>query len=396
MTLFSVQPNGLITVDSSEIKQSFENAYKDTFGANLNTEAGTIQGQMIITDTKMMTYAQNQCALVANAFSVLTAKGSALDVAAAFWGYYRKSGQKTVVNATITGLSGTVIQAGALAGNGDHNFALLDTVTIPITGSTNAQFQAVDSGSISCVAGSLTEIISAQSGWDSISNSADGILGYETESDNQFRQRITANWFNIRARGELGSIMDNLAQLDGVLTVLVRENPTNYPLTIDGYTLVAHSIYVAIVGGNNSDIAKVLFDQKASGSATNGEIDCTYQDTYTGVNNTYKIVRPDFVNIALEVKYSNNYYTPVDVEDKIKNLILQYINDNSFSIGQVVSGYDLARAFVGFEYANLISIKVAVYDAENEMTYTDYIDTTIEEIAVLSAENISCVQVTGV
>lgn len=383
MSLFEVQPNGLITVDSTNIKESFETAYKEALGANLNTEAGTPQGQMIITDTKMLSYAQNQCALIANAYSVLTAVGKALDVAAAFWGYYRKSGQQTVVNATITGSANTIIPAGALVSNGSNQFQLLDTITIPVGGTINAQFQAIDKGAISCEAGTLTEIISTQTGWDTITNSTGGIVGYAEETDNQFRARITANWLNIRAKGELGAIMDNLAQLDGVLSVLVKENPTNVSTTIDGITLVSHSIYISIVGGNSSEIAKVIYYNKASGSATNGDTTCTYRDD-NGINNSYLIKRAESYPFNVKIRYSRNTYATADIEEKLSNLLNQYIIDNPFKIGQIVSGADLASAFADFGDATIVSIKF--YFTDSPSTELDYINATIAQIPQLEDE----------
>ena len=120
MSLFSVTNQGVITVDTSEIKSDFEEAYKGALGANINLESSTFQGQMITNDTATLTKAMNEVVNIANSFSVYTATGQALDVAAAFFGYYRKQGVGTVVTATLSGTANTVIEEGDLASDGTY------------------------------------------------------------------------------------------------------------------------------------------------------------------------------------------------------------------------------------------------------------------------------------
>lgn len=388
MSLFKVTADGLITVDSSLIKENFEDAYKQALGADLNIEAGTAQGQLIISDTKMLTYAQEQGVNIANSFSVLSASGKALDVAAGFWGYYRKTAQKSVARCLLTGKSGVTIPSGSLISDGTNEFEALDNITISET-TTYAQFQAVESGAISCEANTLTTIITAIDGWDSVTNPTSGVLGYDVESDNQFRQRITANLLNIRARGELGSIMDNIAQLDGVLSVIVRENPANESITIDEQELQPHSILVSVVGGEESNIAQSIYGQKAAGIGTNGQVQISYQDSNSGITFNYRIVRPEFINLQVNVNYAENLFTPIDIDDKIKSAILEYVTSNSFKIGDLISGYVLARALDGFKYADLVSIKVKISGND----WFDSVKTTISQIAVLTADNITVTEI---
>lgn len=388
--MFSVNEFGVITIDTADIKAEFEEAYKNALGGDLNTDVGTPQGQMIVNDTQSLVYAQNQVVLVANAMSVLTATGKALDVAAQWWGYYRKQASATVVIATITGTQGTVIPEGALVSNGSNEFALLNGITIPAGGSISAQFACTEKGAIPCASNTLTTIVTTISGWSTVNNGQAGIIGYDEENDALFRSRITANWLNIRARSILGAIVDNIAQLDGVVSVLGRENPTSSSVTIDSITLAPYSIYLNILGGTGSEIAKILAEQKTLGAATNGSTTITYADALVGQNYSYNIDRPTMQSIKVEINYSKNYYTPADVEEQIKNTLSAYIEENPFMIGQVISGNELAQAFINFKYANILSVKVAFLA---DLSYSDYIDCKISECAVLASSDISCVEV---
>ena len=386
MSLFSVSEAGIITVDSSNIAEAFENAYKEALGANLNTETGTFQGQMIQTDTAMLSYAQNQCALIANAFSVYSATGTALDVVAAFWGYYRKEGVPTVVNCTMTGTASVVIPAGSLVSDGTYQYKLLDDATIGAGGSVTGQFQCTTAGAIVCQSNTVTEIVSTLYGWDTVTNPAAGIVGYEKESDNAFRTRITANWFNIRGRGALGAIVDNMAQLSGAISVLGRENPSNASITIDGITLPEHSVYVCVAGGANEDIARMMYDQKTIGADTTGNTQVVWYDSTTGLTNKYYIQRPTQVSLAIKVTYASNYFTPTNVVQQIQEAILTYIEANPLSIGQMVSGNWLAQAFNEFDSAAIVSVKVGI--AGGSPTYADYQAMTISQMPVIEAANI--------
>ena len=391
MSLFSVTETGLITVDSSGIKDAFIQAYQGALGSGIRTDAGTFQGQMILNDTSMLTYAQNQCVLIANAYSVLRAKGSALDVVANFWGYYRRQATATVVNCLMSGDEGLIIPKGSLVSDGTHKYELLDDAEISASGSVIGQFQCTEKGAIVCLGGEITEIVSTLEGWDTVVNNASGVTGYDVENDNQFRARITANWFNVRARGSLGAIWDNIAQLENVASVCVRENPANVEIDIDGYVLNEHSVFVCVAGGSESDIAECLYNQKTIGADTNGDTLVSWYDSTTGLTNSYRIQRAETVNLKVDVNYQTSYFTTADVEEQIKTAILGWVSENPFRIGQTISGNMLAQAFDGFVYANLLSIKVGVVGSEDDPE--DYLTTTIGQIAVLEGANITCTEV---
>lgn len=380
MSLFTVNERGIITVDSSSLKESVDEGYKQALGAELNLEVGTPQGQLSTNDTQFLSYAQEQAVQLANSFSVLTAQGDALDTAAGFWGYYRKYNTSTVVNASCNGAAGTVIPAGSKAISGSNTYTLLNDVTILSTGSVIGQFQCDVAGAIPCLPNTLNQIATPVNGWDSVNNNVAGIMGYAEESDSTFRTRITSNWLNIRAKSILGAIVDNVAQADNVISVVGRENMSTVTRIIDGVTMVANSIYLCVLGGQGSDIAKVLTEQKTLGAATNGNRTVSYSDPLVQFNYEYQIRRPDMVDLQVQVQYKQNYYTPADVEQQIINNIQSYIAANPFMIGQVISGSDLMNALVNFQYADILAIKVGLVGGE----LSDYVQTSIEQVGTIS------------
>lgn len=385
MSTFSVSSQGVITVDTSAIKADFQAAYQNALGANLDLDDSTPQGQLITNDTATLTSAMGEVVNIANSFSVFYATGTALDVVAAFFGYYRKQGVGTVVTANLTGTAGTIVPKGSIVSNGTFEFALLDDTAINSAGTTTAQFQCTQYGANPCLAGTLTTIVTTVEGWDTVNNPADGIQGYTTENDNEFRYRITANWFNIRARSILGAIVDNVAAINDVITAVGRENPGDSQLQIDDVTLKPHSIYICAVGGNSDDIAQVLAGQKTLGAGVNGNTEISYYDPDVDYTYTYIINRPTVMDLYVEIQYSANSYTPANVEPQIKQLVMEYVAENPFKINQTISGNILAQALNDFNQIDLLSFKVRLGPSGS---FTDYVETTISQVAVLSEDNI--------
>lgn len=386
MSIFSVTNQGVITVDTSTVKASFEEAYKGALGAALNLDTSTPQGQLIANDTETLVGAMGEVVNITNSFSVYYAKGPALDVAAAFFGYYRKQEVGTVVPAVLTGAANTVIPAGSLASDGVFEYALLDTVVILDGQTTTAQFQCTTPGPNPCPANMLTTIVSVVPGWDTVNNPSDGVQGYLTENDNEFRYRITANWLNARASSLLGAIVDNVAAINDVISVLGRENYGDTSIEIDGVTLAPHSVYLCVLGGEGDKIAEVLAGKKTLGAGVNGNTDVVYYDADVDYNYTYKIRRPDIVDLAVEIQYAVNSFTSPNIEEQIKSLIVTWVSENPFKIGQTISGNMLAQAFSDFNQATILSVKVRAGESGN---FLDYVTNTIAQVAILSEQNIT-------
>lgn len=387
MSMFTVTNQGVITVDTSSVRSDFEQAYKTALGTTLNTDVSTAAGQLITNDTTMVTTAQQECVAIANESNPYYATGQALDVAAAFYGYYRKQGVPTTVVATLTGSSGVAIPAGAIVSDGTNQYTLLDATSIPSTGSVSAEFQCTTTGPIECPAGTLTEIITTISGWDSVTNPTAGIVGYNSENDNVFRDRITANFLNKRARAILGAIIDNVAAIDNVVSVVGGENPIDETAIVNGIEMPPHSIYLTVLGGNDATIAQVIAEQKTMGAETVGNTQVAYTDPRIGYQYTYNIYRPTVVPIYVQVQYTANAYTPANADTQIMGLISEYVINNPFKIGQTISGNMFGVALAEYNKVDLLAIKVST----DNSTWTDYVNISQTQVAVLSTGGTSTI-----
>ena len=382
---FTVNENGVFTVDTSDVKAAFETAYKNALGQTLDVNAGA-QKQLIINDTETVVAFMNDVCLLLNSENIFYAKGEALNVTAARFGYYRKQNTHTVVAATITGDEGTVIPAGSLASDGTNEYELLETVSIPVGGTVDVEFQAVEPGTVVCLAGTLTTIVSVIAGWDTVDNAQAGISGYDEESDNTFRNRVLNTLLQMRAKVLLGAIAANVGQVDNVLSVKVLENPVNATNTVEGVSMPPYSIYVGVLGGNGSDIAEALARTKTLGCPMVGDTVVTYYDAQAAYNNNYKIQRPNITPIDVEITYSATATTPANIQTVLADTLLAYLSDNMPQIGQTVSSFYLNKAFDGFGYAQIYSVKVKLH---SDVSFGDYAVINADEIAQLVAGNIS-------
>lgn len=396
MSRFSVTPNGVITVDTIDIQSEFEEAYRGALGADLNLDPSTPQGQMIINDTSSYVGIQAEIINIANNYSVFYASGHALDVAGSRYGYYRKQGTSTVVVATLTGGTGTTIPAGSIASDGTNQYKSLNTVTLDAQGTASVQFECTVPGAIACPAGTLTSIETPISGWDSITNTYPGVPGYAYETDTAFRERITANMLQKRGRSALGAIVDNIAAINDVVSVVGRENVADTTETIDGIEMLPHSIYLAVFGGDDVTIAKTIAAQKTLGAATNGNTTVSYLDSDIGYTYQYKIERPAQIQLNVQVTYADTLYTPPESEvyATIRNLIMEYVANNPFKIGQTIVGADIFKGIqqTADSMVDLLSVAVKV---GNTTTYVPYITTALNQIAALNASNITFIKSAG-
>lgn len=389
MSLFTVTNQGVITVDTADIKTEFENAYKSALGANLNTDSSSVAGQLITNDTATITAAMAECVAMANENNVYYATGQALDVAASFYGYYRKQGVPTVVVATLSGQEGVVVPAGTKFSDGTNEFISLNEVVIPETGIASVECKCTVLGPVLCPAGTLTTIVDEIPNLESVSNQDDGVPGYDTESDNVFRERVTANFLNLHARAILGAIIDNINAINDVRSVAAAENPTEETQVVSGVTMGPHSIFVTVLGGADIEIAKVLSQQKTLGAATIGNTNVSYVDDYSGYLYSYKIFRPEQVTLYAQIQYSANEYTSANVSSEIINILAEYIENNPLKVGQTVSGAWLTQAFDEYNKINLLAVKVST----DNSTWADYVTMTKTQVGALSSSNITTTEI---
>lgn len=325
-------PEGLVVPADAAVLAGVQADIDAAFGGGLNPALETPQGQLASSHTAAIADKNAEFAHFVSQVDPLYADGHFQDAIARIYFLTRKPATPTAVQATLTGLAGTVVPAGTLAQDTSGNtYVCAGDVTIPLTGSVVAEFQNADTGPIPCPAGTLTQVYQAVPGWDAITNANDGTLGADVESraDFEYRRR---NSVALNAEGTNGAIYAAVFNIPDVLDVYVTDNAsgaivnkgsTNYPLA-------PHSLYVGVVGGVDADIAAAIWAKKDVGCDYNGNTSVTVTDKsgYSYPEPTYsvKFHRPTNIPIKFAVDIANDPGLPSNIVDLIKSAIIARFN----------------------------------------------------------------------
>jgi uncharacterized phage protein gp47/JayE len=183
-----VENTGLITPDVQDLLSTVQNEYKAAFGDSLLLNGNTPQGVLINAEVLARVRTLQLNCTVANQINPNRAGGVFLDSIYALTGGQRTPALNTLVSLSLTGVSGTTIIVGSLVQDTSGNmYATVATVVI-LNGTANVNAQAVATGPIAVLPGTITTIISNTLGWETVTNPSSQIfLGTTTQSDSSAR-----------------------------------------------------------------------------------------------------------------------------------------------------------------------------------------------------------------
>ena len=103
---------------------------------------------------------------------------------------------------------------------------------------------------------------------------------------------------------------------------------TAWKKTIDNYTLTPHSIFVSVIGGENEDIAKAIYNNLSAGCDYNGNTSVDITNEYSGAVETVKFYRPDVFNIFVKVQIQNS----ASLQNDYENIVKQAVYNNFYGL----------------------------------------------------------------
>lgn len=351
---------GLEVPSTEEIRADLGSAIQAAFQTRpdeplLNIEPSSPMGQVLDLIVAEIEAKNAEIAFLSNMINPNSAQGRFLDALAALYGIDRKISEPTIVTATVRGLRGTFIPYGVIAQDSNGNqfrHAAAGGVTIGASGVAETSFEAIEHGALEVAAGSLNRIVTIIAGWDSITNTAAGVVGRDEESDAELRQRM-ADSYAINATGYVEAIQSNLAELDGVIDCAVLENPTSETVTKFGIAIDPHSIAVSIVGGKDKAIAETIYRRKDAGCGTTGNYLVTYTDkSYKDATYAYKITRPTSTALKVNVEFFASAMTDEAIQavkEAIVNDVLGLGENDRIGMASVVYAsrfYSVVQAVV--------------------------------------------------
>lgn len=346
-------PAGLVIPAETAVLAGVQDDINAAFGGGLNPALETPQGQLASSQAAIIGDKNNEFALFVNQVDPQYAADRFQDAIGRIYFLTRKPATPTTVQATVNGLAGTVIPGGTLAQDTSGNtYACSGNVTIDATGSVTAEFQNIETGPIPCAAGTLTQVYQAVPGWDAITNAADGTLGSDVESRADFEYR-RKNSVAKNGTGTPQAIYAEVFALADVLDVYVKDNPTGSAVNTGStnYPIAAHSVYVAVVGGADADIASAIWRKKDLGCDTNGNTSATVVDpsgySYPQPSYSIKFQRPASLAVKFAVRIVNDPSLPSNIVTLVKNAIIARFNGADGTTRERIGATILASRYYG-------------------------------------------------
>lgn len=321
-------------------------------------------------------------------FNPLTATGVSLDLVGLLIGTARNQATFSTVLLTMTGTVGAVITNGQAEDSNGNFWNLPSTVTIPGGGSINVTALAVNPGSISANAATITIIAKPTADWTGITNGSAATVGEPVEPDSAYRARLLIS----QSKPSLTLLAGTTAAVAAVPNVtrsVVYENPNGYTASYGlvntsgtavtrvlgysfdatmvtqaftiagvGYTVASvsdgdhlaltssagsqtgaaffigggvalgpgHSITAVVENGNSTAIAQAIYNNKNPGVLTNGTTTVTVTDPLNG-------------NISMPISFDILGYVSIYVSLNIHGLSPAYNSAVQAQIQAAVSTY---------------------------------------------------------
>lgn len=309
----------------SAVRTMWVEAFNDADMPELNTDSSTPQGQLIDGQTAAIMNKDNELLFLANQFNPATASGIFQDALAKIYFLNRQAATATIVACTCTGLQGVTIPAGAvIQTTSGLQLTNMQEGVISSSGSIVLNFQATQTGPIAVVAGTANIIVTQIPGWDTVNNTAAGVVGRNEESQQEFALRIQKS-VAINSQGSTDAIYAALANLSGVVAVVILENDSDTAVEDNGVNIAAHSICISIYGGNNDDIAETIYNKKDMGCGTVGNTQISYTNS-RGTTFNYNILVPEPYPIGIKVSINNTTSLPSNIQALVQQAVLDNFN----------------------------------------------------------------------
>lgn len=223
---------------------------------------------------------------------------------------------------------------------------------------------------------SLTRIRSSVVGWRSVSNPFTIAESQGIETDYDFKKRINlivgsyvATWDAMYAR---------LFAVKGVKFVNIRENY----LSQSSSQITNNGVAITVLGGDDAEIAKTIFEVVPMGIATSGTVELPVVDI-VGNQHIVKFSRPKVAKLKLKLSLSLEPDFPSNGKQLIKQALVDYFNN--LRVGESVKISRLYSPINKIQGFGVNSLQIGFLN-------DDYLTTNLElshdQVASLSAENI--------
>lgn len=324
---------GLTTSTRQELVDYFTSKYQEIYGADINLESDTPDGQMMNINIQSILDIQDLLTQVYNNQSPDSAIGNVLDQRVAINGIQRQAGTFTVTNVTVVTTQSVNLYGSdqsdqpiyTVSDSAGNLWELQTTVLGTGVGSFVYAFQAAVPGAQLTIPNTITIQVTIVLGVASVNNPTTyTTLGINEESDAALRIRRQRS-VSLASQGYLAGLRAALLNIEGMASAFVYENNTD---TTDGDGVPSHSIWVITSGtATDEDIAQAIYDKRNAGCGMFGDEEYEIEQ----VDGTFFTIRWDeVVAVNLFIFFtatSINGTTEPDVNAIRTGLVSSFIPD---------------------------------------------------------------------
>ena len=193
----------------------------------------------------------------------------------------------------------------------------------------NGKFTAVETGYQTCEIGELDEIAVAVSGWSAVYNYTAGVPGEDLESDESLRVRRAAAARARKSRATDPAIEAALLDVPGVSTAIVK---SNRGFTTDDEGVPGKAFVSLVVGGNDNEIAKCIYENQPAGIQSYGNTSVNITDSH-GIEQQISFSRPTPIYLWVKVTYSLYDEEAFPGQDVVKDALVEWA-EKEYTLGK--------------------------------------------------------------
>ena len=382
--------DGLVTQTLEEIRTDLINKFKAVYGANINVEQNSPDGQFInilaqikrdILDLITQLYNNIDVDAVYGLAQQILYKLNGITINAYTYSYVYVNVTATE-DVTLAGLDdnidnidGTGYTVRDVNGN---RYILASTTNLTAGTTTLLNFRAAELGSVTSLANTITVMETIQKGISGVNNPANNyITGNTGETTAQFRQRRNKT-MNVASQGFTDSIESQMLNILGVTQCKAYDNKGD--TTVDG--IPPHTLWVVVEGGTPEEIGQIIYANIPPGIPMKGSRSVAITKPSGDVGYYYYDVASP-VDLYVRATIKNFTSNPLD-EDYVKTQLAQ----TDYNIKEMVKTSDLTQIMqtalgeTGTPYNVEISL--------DENTWAEYLTPSgLDEYFVITTDNIT-------
>ena len=316
-----IDGNGVHIPSYEDRLESLVSSYRNIFGPEINLAPSSPDYQLLSVFAKALDDLSQIILVDFASRNPQYASGVGLDLLLPLHGLVRSGATYSTVVLQLSGTPNAVLPAAPQALDDRGYIWACQTAGIQLDENGSAVVTAICTtpGAITAAAGTVRHLVSPVSGLSSVVNPNAANPGAEAETDASCRNRLKAA-AAASSVSSLDAIRTGVLSVPNVTSCIVLENTGD---AADARGIPGHSICVLFAGGNAYAVAQKVFDKKAPGIGTYGNLSLPVTDGF-GQSHEVKLQRITNANVALTIELSVLDGYDVSVPDRIRDALVAW------------------------------------------------------------------------